>query len=110
MTEMRYEAPTSLDDAVALLAGGSATVLAGGTDVLVQMHMDLIEPDLIVDIKNIAELREVAKEKGGYRGGLWRRVDGQRGFLPNLARCHGWGRTDRLTSGTRTGVGGRQCL
>ena len=71
MTEMRYEAPTSLDDAVALLADGkgNAKVLAGGTDVLVQMHMDLIEPDLIVDIKNIKELTAIKKEKGGYRFG-----------------------------------------
>ncbi|MDP6258483.1 MAG: FAD binding domain-containing protein, partial [Rhodospirillales bacterium] len=71
MTEMRYEVPTSLDDAVALLAGGkgNAKVLAGGTDVLVQMHMDLIEPDLIVDIKNISELRQITKEKDGYRFG-----------------------------------------
>ena len=71
MTEMRYEVPTSLDDAVALLVGGkgNAKVLAGGTDVLVQMHMDLIEPDLIVDIKNISELRQITKEKDGYRFG-----------------------------------------
>ena len=71
MTEMKYEVPTSLDDAVALLADGkgNAKVLAGGTDMLVQMHMDLIEPDLIVDIKNISELREITKEKDGYHFG-----------------------------------------
>ena len=71
MTDLRYEAPSSLDDAVALLAdaGDSAKILAGGTDVLVQMHLDLIEPDLIVDIKNIAELRSIKKVDGGYRFG-----------------------------------------
>ena len=48
MTDLRYEAPSSLDDAVALLAdaGDSAKILAGGTDVLVQMHLDLIEMHL----------------------------------------------------------------
>ena len=40
---MRYEAPETLDAAVGLLsdADGVAKVLAGGTDVLVQMHLDL---------------------------------------------------------------------
>ena len=43
---MRYEAPESLDTAVALLAGarGDARVLAGGTDLLVQMRADVLTP------------------------------------------------------------------
>ena len=47
MDEMRYEAPDTLDAAVALLAAekGDACILAGGTDVLVLMHEDVIEPD-----------------------------------------------------------------
>src|SRR3989304_1759043 len=54
--QMRYEAPSSVDQAVALLAGatGEARVLAGGTDLLVQMRTDLIEPALLIDIKGIA--------------------------------------------------------
>ena len=68
---MRYEAPDTLDGAVALLAGasGEARVLAGGTDLLVQMRADVVEPDLIVDIKRIPETRAVAREKGGWRVG-----------------------------------------
>jgi carbon-monoxide dehydrogenase medium subunit len=68
---MRYEAPESLDTAVALLAGarGDARVLAGGTDLLVQMRADVLEPELIVDIKKIPETRAVAQEKGGWRVG-----------------------------------------
>ena len=71
MTEMRYEAPETLDAAVGLLTGesGLAKVLAGGTDVLVQLHADMVEPDLIVDIKNIAEMREVVNEDGAWRVG-----------------------------------------
>ena len=44
---MRYEAPETLDTAVGLLTGesGLVKVLAGGTDVLVQIHADMIEPD-----------------------------------------------------------------
>ena len=68
---MRYEAPSSLDQAVALLAAetGEARVLAGGTDLLVQMKTDLIEPVLVVDIKGIAETRQIKEEAGGYRIG-----------------------------------------
>ena len=68
---MRYEAPETLEGAVALLAGatGEARVLAGGTDLLVQMRADAVDPALIVDIKKIAETRTVTEEKGGWRIG-----------------------------------------
>jgi carbon-monoxide dehydrogenase medium subunit len=68
---MRYEAPSSLEQAVGLLAAatGDARVLAGGTDLLVQMRTDILSPDLVVDIKRIAELREIREEAGGFRVG-----------------------------------------
>jgi len=69
--DMRYEAPKSLDQAVALLSAekGEARVLAGGTDLLVQMRTEVIEPVLLVDIKGIAELRQIKEEAGGFRVG-----------------------------------------
>ena len=71
MAEEGYAAPDSVDKAVSLLvkAGGNARVMAGGTDVLVQLHADLKEPSLFVDIKNIPELRTIAEEAGGFRVG-----------------------------------------
>src|SRR5262245_5460645 len=68
---MRYEAPNSVDGAVTLLAGagGDARVLAGGTDLLVQMRSDILDPELIVDIKKIAETRSVTQDKGTWRIG-----------------------------------------
>src|SRR5262245_14249999 len=68
---MRYQAPDSLEGAVALLAGaqGEARVLAGGTDLLVQMRADVVDPELIVDIKKIRETRTVVEERGGWRIG-----------------------------------------
>jgi CO/xanthine dehydrogenase FAD-binding subunit len=68
---MRYEAPESVEGAVALLAGatGETRVLAGGTDLLVQMRADIVEPELIVDIKKIAETRAIIEDKGGWRIG-----------------------------------------
>jgi carbon-monoxide dehydrogenase medium subunit len=68
---MRYEAPDTIDAAVKLLASeaGLARVLAGGTDLLVQMRSDVISPDLLVDIKKISEVRKVTEEGGGFRIG-----------------------------------------
>jgi len=68
---MRYEAPDTVEGAVALLAEatGDARVLAGGTDLLVQMRADVLDPELIVDIKKIRETRTVTEEKGGWRIG-----------------------------------------
>ena len=68
---MRYESPESIEGAVALLSNGvrDARILAGGTDLLVQLRAGLVEPGLLVDIKNIREAREITSENGGYRVG-----------------------------------------
>ena len=68
---MRYEAPESIDAAVGLLieSSGDGRVLAGGTDLLVQLRADLIEPDIVVDLKRIPELRAITEEDGGFRVG-----------------------------------------
>jgi carbon-monoxide dehydrogenase medium subunit len=67
---MRYEAPGGLEAAVSLLASNpAARVLAGGTDLLVQMQGDLIEPELLVDIKNIPEMTTISPEGKGFRVG-----------------------------------------
>ena len=68
---MRYEAPETIERACQLLAGesGIARVLAGGTDLLVQMKTDVIDPDLVIDIKRIAETRAIVAEAAGWRIG-----------------------------------------
>lgn len=68
---MRYEAPETIEAAVSMLAeeAGLAHVLAGGTDLIVQMRSGLIEPDLVVDLKRIPGMREIVEENGGYRIG-----------------------------------------
>jgi CO/xanthine dehydrogenase FAD-binding subunit len=65
---MQYEAPQTLDAALGLLAGatGQVRVLAGGTDIMVQLHMDTTDPDLLVDIKNIPELKAITLSGGAY--------------------------------------------
>jgi len=68
---MRFEAPETVEAAVALLAGeaGSAFPLSGGTDLLVQMRSGRIAPDLVVDTKRIPSMREIAREGAGWRIG-----------------------------------------
>ena len=68
---MRYEAPETLEAAIDLLKNesGTARVLAGGTDLIVQMRAGMIEPDLVVDIKNLDEMRAISEENGGWRVG-----------------------------------------
>jgi carbon-monoxide dehydrogenase medium subunit len=67
---MRYEAPQSVEAAVDLLAGAEgAYVLAGGTDLLVKLRAEMLEPDLVVDIKRIAGMKAITPEDGGWRIG-----------------------------------------
>jgi carbon-monoxide dehydrogenase medium subunit len=63
---MRYESPGTAEAAIGLLSRerGSARVLAGGTDLLVQLKSGTVEPDLIVDIKKIREMYELTTENG----------------------------------------------
>jgi carbon-monoxide dehydrogenase medium subunit len=58
---MRYEAPGTVKAAVTLLsqARGSARILAGGTDLLVQMKTDRIAPDLLIDVKRISGMHDI---------------------------------------------------
>ena len=55
-----YYAPNSVDEVISLLLEAAnesqlAKLLAGGTDVLVQMHSGLNKPDVLVNLKKIKE-------------------------------------------------------
>lgn len=71
MTQIQFLAPTSVDDAVRYLseAGAAARVLAGGTDLLVQLRAGRVRPNMIIDIKQIPELKLIQAENGGFRVG-----------------------------------------
>jgi carbon-monoxide dehydrogenase medium subunit len=62
-----FEAPSSVEGAVALLAkhGAAARVLAGGTDLLAQLKSGARPPRWIVDLKRISELMQVREAGGG---------------------------------------------
>ena len=72
MTDVRYVAPGTLDEAIGAFAaaGSAARILAGGTDLLVQMRSGLVRPGLIVDVKKIAEMTSIEESAdGGFRIG-----------------------------------------
>jgi carbon-monoxide dehydrogenase medium subunit len=68
MPSLSFTAPTSVDEAVKILAGasGMAKVLAGGTDLLVQLRSGRVKPELIVDTKKIPELIGIREESDRF--------------------------------------------
>jgi CO/xanthine dehydrogenase FAD-binding subunit len=68
MPTMNFAAPTSVDEAVKILAGASglAKPLAGGTDLLVQLRSGRTRPELIVDTKRIPELIGIREESDRF--------------------------------------------
>src|SRR5689334_25222721 len=67
MATLNYAAPSTVDEAVKLLAGstGLAKVLSGGTDLLVQLRSGRLKPDLIVDTKHIPGVSGIRQEADG---------------------------------------------
>jgi len=90
MTGFTYEAPTTVDDAVGLLAASGAHALAGGTDLLVQIKGGVRHPERVIDLKRIPEL--LALELGdesitiGAAVSCWAlsRRDDLRALLPGM--------------------------
>ncbi len=68
MASLSFSAPTSVDEAVKILAGASglAKVLAGGTDLLVQLRSGRTRPEVIVDTKRIPEMIGIREEAGRF--------------------------------------------
>src|ERR1700688_5327809 len=72
MTDIRYLSARTLDEAISAFAaaGSAARILAGGTDLLVQMRSGAVRPGLIVDIKKIAEMTTIEETAdAGFRVG-----------------------------------------
>ena len=71
MRAIDYTAPTSLSEAVSIMAahGDRARPLAGGTDVLVQLRGGRREVDVLVDTKKIPELNGIRLDDNGLQLG-----------------------------------------
>lgn len=65
MREFEYVAPKTVKEAINLLATykEKATILAGGTDVVIRLRDEIIDPEFIIDIKHIDELNGIKFDK-----------------------------------------------
>jgi len=59
---IQYEAPTSLEQALGLLAahGENARAICGGTDIIIQLRAGTRRPDYLIDVKHISELTQLS--------------------------------------------------
>jgi carbon-monoxide dehydrogenase medium subunit len=71
MHPIEYVRATGIEHAVALLArhAGSARVLAGGTDLLVELKAARPGPDVVIDISRLPELNGIERTEHGLRLG-----------------------------------------
>ena len=73
-----YEAPATLDEALALLEqhGDDAKILAGGHSLLPMMKLRFAEPEFLIDINNIPGLSYIKEEDGHLKiGAMTREVE-----------------------------------
>lgn len=64
---MKFVAARTLEDALSALAGATEAtrLLAGGTDLVVEMESGRTRPDLVVDLRALRDLRGIAETDGG---------------------------------------------
>jgi carbon-monoxide dehydrogenase medium subunit len=62
-----YVRPRTLAEALQIAAdrGSAARILAGGTDVIVRLRMGHMKPDVVIDVKQVAELSDRIEEVDG---------------------------------------------
>jgi CO/xanthine dehydrogenase FAD-binding subunit len=68
MSEIQYQTAKTVKEAVKfmLAAKGKGRILAGGTDLLVQMKSGAVAPGVIVDVKKIPEMTTIVEKKGSF--------------------------------------------
>jgi carbon-monoxide dehydrogenase medium subunit len=89
LPQFEYACPTTLADAVALLAArdGEAKVLAGGQSLMPMMAFRIAQPALLVDLRKLPGLREIKISNDGVRLGAlvrWRDIEDDK----RLAHAH----------------------
>ena len=67
MREFEYFNPGSLEEALSFIQEGKDSVylIAGGTDIMLELHSKTIEPEVMVNLKNVKELSYI-KEEGDF--------------------------------------------
>jgi 4-hydroxybenzoyl-CoA reductase subunit beta len=63
--------PRTVDEAVAFLSkhSGNVRLLAGGTDLIPSMRQKLFEPEYVLDLRGVADLRGIRPQGGGVEIG-----------------------------------------
>src|SRR5437660_2100046 len=84
-----YERPAELNTALALIAtaGGATKIIAGGQSLGPMLNLRLVEPDLIVDIAGLSELKQA--ERSGNElviGACITHGDIEDGRIPDVTR------------------------
>jgi len=71
LPQFRLLKPQSADQAVELLAkhAGNIRVLAGGTDLIPSMRQKLFEPELVLDLRQVGDLRGIRRNEHGVEIG-----------------------------------------
>ncbi len=71
MHDFEYEAPSTVAEAIGILEkhNGSARLLAGGTDLIDQIRMGRFTPEVVIDVKKIAELMQMEVTADGVQLG-----------------------------------------
>ena len=111
---MKYAAPTSVDEAQALLGSEpGAQVFAGATDMIPQVRAGLPEPPLAIDLKRIPRLVDIRLDSDTWVVGAATpavRLAEEAGFVedfPGLAEAAGLIGSDQIQS--RASLGGNLC-
>src|SRR5258708_4623661 len=79
MSDIQYKAAKTVREAAGLMAAakGKGRILAGGTDLLVQMKSGTATPGVIVDVKKIPEMVSITETKGSFTIGAATPADGK---------------------------------
>ena len=87
------ERPSDLAAALAMLAGANGTtkIIAGGQSLGPMLNLRLVEPDRLVDISGVPELRRIDRANGALGVGgflLWHGIERQRRTRPVIVAVH----------------------
>jgi carbon-monoxide dehydrogenase medium subunit len=84
-----YERPSNLKAAVALMAetNGAAKIMAGGQSLGPMLNLRLVQPDMIIDITGLAELKQADRDGGDLViGACVTHGDIEDGRVPDVTR------------------------
>lgn len=108
-TEFDYSVPTTLAQALKLIEmyGKDAKVIAGGTDLLVQMKHETVSPVYLINIMHIPEMSFIKKEDGWLKIGAatkWTEIvkfcAQDRDYMALYEASHSLGKTQVRNMGT----------